>query len=38
MPKDMRDPVESSDPADPYREGAFAVDVAVAAQKASNKK
>ncbi len=38
MPKDMRDPEESSDPNDPYRDGAFAVDVAVAAQKAAGKK
>ena len=38
MPKDMRDPVESSDPNDPYRDGAFAVDVAVAAQKVAGKK
>ena len=33
VPKDMRDPDASADPADPYREGAFAIDVAVAAQK-----
>ena len=38
MPKDMRDPEESSDPNDPYRDGAFAVDVAVAAQKVAGKK
>ena len=38
MPKDMRDPPESSDPNDPHRDGAFAVDVAVAAQKAAGKK
>tara|TARA_B110000967_G_scaffold134159_1_gene136996 strand:- start:2007 stop:2795 length:789 start_codon:yes stop_codon:yes gene_type:complete len=38
VPKDMRDPSPSSDPADPYRDGAFAVDVAVAGQKAAGKK
>lgn len=38
MPKDMRDPDASADPADPYRDGAFAVDVQVAAQKAAGKK
>tara|TARA_Y200000002_G_scaffold363_1_gene351 strand:+ start:24130 stop:24918 length:789 start_codon:yes stop_codon:yes gene_type:complete len=38
QPKDMRDPESSSDPNDPYREGAFAVDVSVAAQKAAGKK
>jgi len=38
QPKDMRDPEQSSDPTDPYREGAFAGDVAVAAQKAAGKK
>jgi hypothetical protein len=37
-PKDMRDPSAASDPADPYRDGAFAVDVKVAAQKAAGKK
>ena len=37
-PKDMRDPDASADPADPYRDGAFAVDVKVAAQKAAGKK
>ena len=37
-PKDMRDPDASADPADPYRDGAFAVDVQVAAQKAAGKK
>jgi hypothetical protein len=34
----MRDPDSSADPADPYREGAFAVDVTVAAQKVAGKK
>ena len=38
MPKDMREPEQSSDPNDPYRDGAFAVDVSVAAQKAAGKK
>ena len=38
VPKDMRDPDASADPADPYREGAFAIDVAVAAQKVAGKK
>ena len=38
MPRDMRDPEESSDPNDPYRDGAFAIDVKIAAQKASGKK
>ena len=37
-PKDMRDPDASADPADPYRDGAFAVDVHVAALKAAGKK
>ena len=37
-PKDMRDPDTASDPADPYRDGAFAVDVQVAALKAAGKK
>jgi hypothetical protein len=37
-PKDMRDPEEAADPADPYRDGAFAVDVKVAALKAAGKK
>ena len=32
------DAESSSDPNDPYREGAFAVDVSVAAQKAAGKK
>jgi len=38
QPKDMGDPSASSDPADPYRAGAFAVDVSIAALKASGKK
>lgn len=38
MPKDMREPDASSDPADPYRDGAFPVDVTVAAQKVAGKK
>ena len=38
MPKDMRDPDESSDPTDPYRDGAFAIDVGIAAQKAAGKR
>ena len=38
MPKDMRDPDEASDPTDPYRDGAFAIDVNVAAQRAAGKK
>ncbi len=38
MPRDMRDPEESSDPNDPYRDGAFAIDVKIAAEKASGKK
>ena len=37
-PKDMRDPVASSDPADPYRDGAFAIDVEVHALRQSGKK
>lgn len=37
-PKDMADPPEASDPNDPYRDGAFAVDVTVAAQKVAGKK
>lgn len=37
-PRDMREPEQSSDPDDPYRDGAFAVDVAVAAQKVAGKK
>ena len=36
--RDMRDPEASSDPNDPYRDGAFAIDVNVAAQKAAGKK
>jgi len=38
MPKDMRDPEEASDPNDPYRDGAYAIDVKVAAQKVAGKK
>jgi|TARA_B100000123_G_scaffold82881_1_gene59780 hypothetical protein len=38
MPKDMRDPEESSDPNDPYRDGAFPNDIKIAAQKAAGKK
>lgn len=38
MPKDMRDPDAASDPDDPYRDGAFAVDVAVAALKVAGKR
>ena len=38
MPKDMRDPDAASDPEDPYRDGAFAVDVAVAALKVAGKR
>lgn len=38
MPKDMRDPDAASDPEDPYRDGAYAVDVQVAAQKVAGKK
>ena len=36
--RDMRDPEASSDPNDPYRDGAFAIDVGIAAQKAAGKK
>ena len=36
--RDMRDPEASADPNDPYRDGAFPVDVEVAAQKAAGKK
>ena len=36
--RDMRDPEASADPNDPYRDGAFPVDVDVAAQKAAGKK
>lgn len=38
QPKDMRDPDTASDPSDPYRDGAFTVDVKVAAQKLAGKK
>ena len=38
VPKDMRDPSLSADPTDPYRDGAFAVDVTVAGLKAAGKK
>ena len=38
VPKDMADPPESADPNDPYRDGAFPVDVEVAAQKVAGKK
>ena len=38
QPKDMRDPDTSSDPEDPYRDGAFAIDVGIAAQKVAGKK
>ena len=34
----MRDPVAQSDPADPYRDGAFAIDVEVHALRQSGKK
>ena len=34
----MRDPEASSDPNDPYKDGAFAIDVGIAAQKAAGKK
>lgn len=37
-PKDMREPAAASDPADPYRDGAYTVDVKVAAQKLAGKK
>ncbi len=37
-PKDMREPDSSADPSDPYRDGAFSVDVKVAAQKTAGKK
>ncbi len=36
--RDMRDPEASADPADPYRDGAFAIDVGIAAQKAAGKR
>lgn len=38
QPKDMKDPDTASDPADPYRDGAFSIDVKVAAQKLAGKK
>jgi hypothetical protein len=38
QPRDMRDPVTASDPNDPYRDGAYAIDVKVAGQKAAGKK
>ena len=38
VPKDMRDPAAASASDDPYRDGAFEVDVAVAAQKLAGKK
>jgi len=37
-PKDMRDPDASSDPNDPYRDGAFDIDVEVHALRQSGKK
>ena len=37
IPKDMRDPSSSSIP-DPYRDGAFAIDVEVHALRQSGKK
>ena len=37
-PRDMRDPEESSDPNDPYRDGAYPIDVEVHALRTSGKK
>ena len=37
-PRDMRDPEESSDPNDPYRDGAYPIDVEVHALRTAGKK